>query len=177
VHVERGHRLHDLLRHRRAHGLLRRYRSRRCLRHLGQQHGGDASGAFLAHARQPQAPHRGRIIDFATRRTRTSQAADKSILFRPQTDLAVANAICHEIIANNWVNTAFVDDHVSFHKGKTNIGYGTEDISPLPTRTQPISFADYKLFLADYTPEKVEKISGVPAKDIKYLAALYGDPR
>jgi len=42
------------------------------------------------------------IIDFATRSTRTSLAADKSILFRPQTDLAVANAICHEIIRNGW---------------------------------------------------------------------------
>ncbi len=32
-----------------------------------------------------------KIIDFATRTTRTSMAADKSILFKPQTDLAVAN--------------------------------------------------------------------------------------
>lgn len=38
------------------------------------------------------------IVDFATRTTRTSMAADKSILFKPQSDLAVANAICYEII-------------------------------------------------------------------------------
>lgn len=117
-----------------------------------------------------------KIIDFATRMTRTSQAADKSILFRPQTDLAVANAICHEIIANDWVNWNFVNDHVSFHKGKTNIGYGTEDHFAFTDQEEVIGFADFKLFLADYTPEKVEKISGVSAKDIKYLAALYGDP-
>ncbi|MDP3352516.1 MAG: molybdopterin-dependent oxidoreductase, partial [Flavobacteriaceae bacterium] len=41
-----------------------------------------------------------KIIDFATRTTRTSLASDKSILFEPQTDLAVANAICYEIIKN-----------------------------------------------------------------------------
>ena len=117
-----------------------------------------------------------KIIDFATRSTRTSQAADKSILFKPQTDLAVANAICHEIIANDWVNWNFVGEHVSFHKGKTNIGYGTEDHFAFTDQEEPIGFADFKLFLADYTPEKVEKISGVSAKDIKYLAALYGDP-
>ncbi|WP_239772475.1 molybdopterin-dependent oxidoreductase [Tenacibaculum finnmarkense] len=39
-----------------------------------------------------------KIIDFATRTTRSSMASDKSILFEPQTDLAVANAICYEIV-------------------------------------------------------------------------------
>jgi nitrate reductase NapA len=54
-------------------------------------------------------------------------AADRSILFKPQTDLAIANAICHEIFRNDWVHATFVRDHVSFHEGKTNIGYGLED--------------------------------------------------
>ncbi len=116
------------------------------------------------------------IIDFATRTTRSSQASDRSILFKPQTDLAVANAICHEIIKNNWVNRDFIDKHVSFHKGKTSIGYGTEDHFQFTDKAESISFEEYTLFLEDYTPEKVERISGVPARDIKYLAALYGDP-
>lgn len=116
------------------------------------------------------------IIDFATRTTRTSQAADKSILFKPQTDLAVANAICYEIIRNKWVNWDFVNNHVSFHKGKTNIGYGTEDHFAFTDKEEPINFEEFQKFLEDYTPEKVEKISGVLAKDIKYLASLYGDP-
>ncbi len=117
------------------------------------------------------------LIDFATRTTRTSQAADKSILFRPQTDLAVANAICHEIIRNNWVNWDFVNKHVSFHKGKTNIGYGLEDHFAFKDKAENMTFEEYKEFLREYTPEKVEKISGVPAKDIRYLASLYGDPK
>ena len=105
-----------------------------------------------------------KIIDFATRYTRTSQAADKSIIFKPQTDLAVANAICYEIIKNDWVNWNFVNEHVSFHKGKTNIGYGTEDHFAFTDKAEPISFEDFKIFLEDYTPEKVEKISGVRPK-------------
>ncbi len=60
-----------------------------------------------------------KIIDFATRTTRTSMAADKSILFLPQTDLAVANAICYEIIKNGWVNQSFVEKHCSITKGLT----------------------------------------------------------
>jgi nitrate reductase NapA len=117
-----------------------------------------------------------KIIDFATRTTRTSQAADKSILFRPQTDLAVANAICYEIIRNKWVNWNFVNKHTSFHKGKTNIGYGTQDHFKFKDKAEPSSFKEYKAFLNDYTPEKAEKISGVSAKNIRYLASLYGDP-
>ena len=110
------------------------------------------------------------IIDFATRTTRTSQAADKSILFRPQTDLAVANAICYEIIRNQWVNWDFVKKHVSFHKGKTNIGYGTEDHFAFKDKAETVDFEAYKAFLEDYTPEKVAKISGVSAEDIRYRA-------
>lgn len=117
-----------------------------------------------------------KIIDFATRSTRSSLASDRSILFRPQTDLAVANAICYEIIRNGWVNWDFINKHVSFHKGKTNIGYGTEDHFKFKDKAETVDFDAYKAFLKDYTPENVEKISGVPAKDIKYLAALYGDP-
>lgn len=117
------------------------------------------------------------IVDFATRTTRTSQAADRSILFRPQTDLAVANAIAHEIVRNGWVNRAFVDKHVSFHAGKTGIGYGTEDRFAFEDEARTISFDEYVRLLDDYTPEKVEATSGVRAADIRYLASLYGDPK
>lgn len=118
-----------------------------------------------------------KIIDLTTRHTRSSQAADQSILFRPQTDLAIANGICYEIIKNGWVNNSFVKKHVSFHAGKTGIGYGTEDHFQFKDEQKEVDFQAYKKFLEDYTPENVEKVSGVPAGDIKYLAALYGDPQ
>ncbi|MDP2088160.1 MAG: molybdopterin-dependent oxidoreductase [Flavobacteriaceae bacterium] len=117
-----------------------------------------------------------KIVDFATRTTRTSMAADKSILFKPQTDLAVANAICYEIIKNNWVNKNFVEKHCKFNKGKTNIGYGLTDDFKFKDEPEQIDFTSFKKFLEDYTPEKVEKYSGVSAKDIKYLASIYGNP-
>ncbi|GAA0189379.1 periplasmic nitrate reductase subunit alpha [Fulvivirga kasyanovii] len=117
-----------------------------------------------------------KIIDLATRTTRTSAAADRSILFRPQTDLAIANAICYEIINNDWINASFIEKHCTFRKGKTNIGYGLEDGFNFNDEAQPISFDEYFDFLKDYKPENVEALTGVPAKDIKYLASLYGDP-
>ena len=117
-----------------------------------------------------------KIIDLATRTTRTSQAADRSILFKPQTDLAVANAIACELIRRGWVNRTFVERHVSFHKGKERIGYGLEDGFAFTDEAQTISFEEYARLLQTYTPEKVEQLSGVPAADIRYLASLYGDP-
>lgn len=118
-----------------------------------------------------------KIIDFATRSTRTSIAADKSILFNPQTDLAVANAIAYEILRNGWHNRAFLERYVSFHKGKTNIGFGLEDNFQFEDKAETISLAEYRKFLEDYAPEKVEQLSGVRAADIRYMASLYGDPK
>ncbi|MDZ7639435.1 MAG: molybdopterin-dependent oxidoreductase [Bryobacterales bacterium] len=118
-----------------------------------------------------------KIIDFATRSTRTSIASNKSILFKPHTDLAVANAIAYEILRNGWHNQAFLDRHVSMHTGKTNIGFGLEDNFKFEDEAKTIDLAQYRKLLEDYTPEKVEAMSGVRAEDIRYMASLYGDPK
>jgi nitrate reductase (cytochrome) len=117
-----------------------------------------------------------RIIDLATRTTRTSYAADRSLLFTPQSDLAIANAICHEIIARNRVNRDFVDRYVAFKRGKTGIGYGLADDFRFSDEAGDASWDEYVDFLAAYSPERAEEISGMPAADIRWLASLYGDP-
>lgn len=117
-----------------------------------------------------------RIIDLATRTTRTSYAADRSILFTPQADLAIANAICQEIVARGWVNRDFVNRHVAFKRGRTDIGYGLEDNFRFTEQASDASWDDYVRFLQDYTPEKAAEISGVSAADIRWLASLYADP-
>jgi nitrate reductase (cytochrome) len=116
-----------------------------------------------------------RIVDLGTRTTRTSYAADRALLFHPQSDLAIANAICHEIVARGWVDREFVRRHVAFKRGKTNIGYGLEDDFRFSDEAQDAGWDDYVRFLEDYTPERAAAISGMPAEDIRWLASLYGD--
>lgn len=117
-----------------------------------------------------------KIIDLATRTTRTSQAADRSILFLPQGDLAVANAIAHELLRTGAIHRTFMERHVSFHRGKTNIGYGLQDKEGFTEAAETITLEQYKEALKDYSPERVEALTGVAARDIRYLASLYGDP-
>jgi nitrate reductase NapA len=116
-----------------------------------------------------------RIVDLATRTTRTSYAADRSLLFHPQSDLAIANAICHEIVARGWVDRTFVESHVAFRKGKTDIGYGLTDDFSFTEEAEEATWDEYVEFLEAYTPEAAERVSGMRAADIRWLASLYGD--
>jgi nitrate reductase NapA len=116
-----------------------------------------------------------KIIDFGTRRTRTSQMADKYIKFNPQTDLALLNAIAHVIVKEKLYDEKFIKNHVVFKKGKTNIGYGLEDKFKFADDPKLITFGEYEEFLKTYTPEYVATLSGVPAATIVEMAHLYAD--
>jgi len=116
-----------------------------------------------------------RIIDIATRHTRTSQMADQYVKFVPQSDLALLNGIAHVIIRDKLYDESFIKDHVVFKKGKENIGYGLEDKFKFADEAKLIGFEEYQAFVKSYTPEYVEKLSGVPAATLVELAHLYAD--
>ncbi len=101
------------------------------------------------------------LIDMATRRTRTTEAADHYIEFVPQTDLAIANCICQQLIERGSYDKAFVADRVRF---KANDG-------------TDLTLEEFKSFLDDYTPEKVSKLSNVPANQLKLLGDVFSDPK
>jgi nitrate reductase NapA len=131
------------------------------------------------------------LWDFGTRFTRTSEEATEYLEFEPGSDLALANALAHVIVKEKLYNEAFIRQHVIFKQGPTDIGYGLDKVSAPhlsdkewdgppavdPTTALPATWDDYVKFLEDYSPEAVEKISGVPAEKIRQLARRYGDPR
>ncbi|MFT5171427.1 MAG: nitrate reductase NapA, partial [Candidatus Marinamargulisbacteria bacterium] len=117
-----------------------------------------------------------KIIDLTTRYTRTSQFADKVIYFNPQSDLAIANGILKIIIDNGWQDDTFLEKHVLFKEGLTNIGYGLEDGFKFKDKPTTVTKEKFLSALQTYTPEYVAEIAGVSAEDLHYLASLYGSP-
>ncbi|MBP2239770.1 nitrate reductase NapA [Cytobacillus eiseniae] len=120
--------------------------------------------------------------DLTTRHSRTSETADTTMIFRPQSDLAIANAIANYLIQNNLYDQKFIDDHLKFKAGTENLGHSFKDDYDVTDgkdadKVWEISFEEYKQSVSAYTLEKAEEISGVPASDIEALAKEFGDPK
>jgi nitrate reductase (cytochrome) len=116
-----------------------------------------------------------RIIDIATRRTRTTQMADEYIPMTPQGDLAALNAIAHVILRDKLYDEGFVRQHVAFKRGTENQPYGLKDKEAPKEEPKPLTFEEYKELMQSMTPEWAEKLCGIPAKTIEKLAHLYSD--
>ena len=80
------------------------------------------------------------------------EIADFATIYARQrcgTDVAVLNGIMREIIENNWHDQDYIARRCE-------------------------GFEELKAAVAEYPPEKVEKISGIPAQQIKEIAELFG---
>ncbi|NOZ68468.1 MAG: molybdopterin-dependent oxidoreductase [Deferribacteres bacterium] len=123
-----------------------------------------------------------RHVDLGTQVTRTSSSADIVVLFKPQTDLAVANAMANVLIREGYVNEDFVSRHVAFKKGLQDLPYGLEingkndGGAGFKDKAESVDFEEYKRFVSKYTPEYASRLSGVPAGKIVEIARLFGDP-
>lgn len=106
-----------------------------------------------------------RIIDIGTRRTRSTEFADDYLPMKPQGDLAIANGIAHLLLKRGTYDADFVEKHCAFKA----------DSEPAALHGQSIDFAEFERRLAEYTPDRVEQLSGVAAKDIEMLADVFGD--
>ncbi|SAK78453.1 molybdopterin oxidoreductase [Caballeronia pedi] len=127
-----------------------------------------------------------RVVTLSTFEHRSFDLADETIVFTPQSDLAIMNYIANYIIKNGKVNREFIDKHVVFKKGNTDIGYGLRPDHPLqkaaknagdPNGSQPINFDEFAKFVSRYDAAYVTKLSGVPKNKLDQLAQLYADPK
>ena len=118
-----------------------------------------------------------RIVEVATRTSRTSYAIDRSLLHAPQTASAIANAVCQEIVTRKWVQREFVEKYVAFKRGPTGIGYGLTTDSLAADAATDATWKEYVEFLSAYEPARAEQMSGLAAESIRFLASLYGDPQ
>src|SRR6476660_2970431 len=127
-----------------------------------------------------------RVAVLSTFEHRSFDLADLQIVFTPQTDLAILNAIANHIISTNRVNKDFVDKHTIFKRGQTDIGYGLRPENPLEVKATgrtkvgdatDMTFEDYAKIVSEYTLEKAAKMSGVSVNSLRQLAELYADPK
>ena len=86
-----------------------------------------------------------KLIVVDPRRTQTARSADLHLQLKAGTNVALMNGLIQQIIANNWVNTTYVNTY-------------TRNYTALAAK------------VATYTPGYVSSITGVPAADIQKAA-------
>ncbi len=113
---------------------------------------------FRRIARQKlKSPDQINIIVCEPRYTSTARIADVWLPADPGTDLAVFHCMAREIVKNGWVDSYYVDNLCRFTTGK-----------------EVVDFKAYKKFLEQFTPEKVEKLTRVPAANLREAARMFG---
>ncbi len=134
--------------------------------------------------RRLSAPHV-KVAVLSTFENRCFDLADLPIVFTPQADLAILNYIARYIIEHDQVDWDFVNKHVNFKRGNTDIGYGLRPEHPLQQKAknadrageaQPMTYEEYAEFVKAYDAESVSKLSGVPKEKLDQLAELYANP-
>lgn len=65
-----------------------------------------------------------RIVNLTTHTNLSSSMADLEIIFKPNTDLAIANYLAREIIERQAYDEEFIEKHCIFATGSVDIGYG-----------------------------------------------------
>ncbi len=95
-----------------------------------------------------------RIVCVDPRRTPVAEEAERTggvhLAPRVGTNLALMNGLTRELFVNDWVDRSWVDAHT----------IGVEDLQSI---------------VEPYTPEEVERLSGVPADDLRRAARIFGE--
>lgn len=107
------------------------------------------------------------LIDIGTRRTRTTAMAQHYLEMKPQGDLALALGVMHLLLERDQWDQDFVNRHCAFRA----------ESNPPELKGKPISFEEFRSQLKSYTPERVEQISGIRARDVRMLADLFANKK
>lgn len=113
---------------------------------------------FKRIAKRKQSDPNVKIIVVDPRKTNTARIADLHVPFKPGTDLAIMNSMALVIIEEELDNSRFHSKYVTFMEGE-----------------EKRTFEQYRKFLQDYTPEKTEAVSGVPAATIRKMSKWFAE--
>ena len=93
--------------------------------------------------------HGTHLVVVDPRRTVTAQWADTWLGLNVGTDIELSNAMAHEILERGLENRTFINRATT-------------------------GFEEYRKSVEDYTPERAEKVTGIPADVIRQVARAYG---
>ncbi len=113
--------------------------------------GGNSIGSNLHFWRYAQQAKRdgARLVCIDPRKTETAEKCHEHIALLPGTDAALALALMHELITNDWLDHAYIAQHT-------------------------LGWAELKARALQWPPERAAAICGVPVAQIKNLARDYG---
>ncbi|MES3022404.1 MAG: formate dehydrogenase subunit alpha [Pseudomonadota bacterium] len=89
-----------------------------------------------------------KLVVIDPRRSDLARSAHRYLQFKPDTDVALLNAMMHVIVSEGLVDRAFID-------------------------SRTIGYAELEANVAGYSPELMAPICGVDADTIRYVARLY----
>ena len=92
----------------------------------------------------------GVLVVVDPRRTATAQVATLHLQLTPGTDAALANGLLHIALREGWVDTDYIGGRTSGYEAVRRI-------------------------VASYWPDRVERITGVPEKQLRRAAELLAD--
>ncbi|HLN78431.1 MAG TPA: molybdopterin oxidoreductase family protein [Nocardioidaceae bacterium] len=114
-------------------------------------------GSNLAETMPPAARHLdrlrergGKVVAVDPRRTATAERADVHVQPVPGTDLALAQGLLHAVVAGGFVDQEYVDQRT-------------------------VGFEPVRRSVMSWWPEQTERVTGVPAGEVRELARLLGE--
>jgi formate dehydrogenase major subunit len=108
----------------------------------------EAHPVSLQHLLEGQELNRANFVVVDPRLTRTAAHATEYVRLRPGTDIPVLYGMMWHIIQNGWEDKEFIKQRV----------YGYEDV---------------RKEIAKWTPDEVERVSGVPGEQLKRVAQMF----
>jgi len=122
------------------------------------------------------------VIDITTRRTRTSDQADHTLLMQPNGDLAIANCVAQQVLAAGTFDKTFVEKYCNFRSdgdpSKYPPGLTWEQFKAFGTLGgKPATFDEYRQMVAPYTPEAAARMSGLSPDQLRLLGSLFTNPK
>jgi formate dehydrogenase major subunit len=108
----------------------------------------EAHPVSLQHILEGQELNRANLIVIDPRLTRTAAHASEYVRLRPGTDIPVLYGMMWHILQNGWEDREFIQQRV----------YGFDDV---------------KKEIEKWTPDEVERVSGVPGEQLKRVAQLF----